>query len=160
MGFTLPIRLGMARVITTKNRCPACGGRFPTSKAQTPIACPTCRTTPQKYYLILYYQGSHKIHGNRIGRALYCCEQATRLLDTIRAEIDTGRFDPDFYLTESNRSFGSFWEKFLVDYSPGTSTWDKLNAIGQHHFSILFPLDILFYFRHRFAAGCAGGWPR
>ena len=83
----------MKGAVGTKERCPKCEGNF----EGKPLSCPTCKTTPQKYYVDLYWNGKIKLYSDKTGQALDSYARADRLLNYIRTEIDEGTFDPKNY---------------------------------------------------------------
>jgi integrase len=127
----------MSGTIFTRQKCPACGGKFPTSKGDFPIICVTCKTQPTKYLINIYHKGKvHTIYRDRNGQPLRAWVNATQLMSHIRSEIGTRKFfDPEIYKKQSSTSFKVFWDNFLGDYDgeEQLSTRDKLKTIGQHH---------------------------
>src|SRR3990172_3086512 len=93
----------MAGRIRTKEKCPKCSGIFHGS----PLLCPTCLIPPKKYYIDIYYKKQIKLYSTRDGYPLDSWLRATRLLETIRGEIDRKVFDPNDYLPEK-KTFFSF----------------------------------------------------
>lgn len=84
----------MAGRIRTKQECRKCGGKF----TGEPLGCPSCLTIPTRYFLDVPWKGERlKIYSGKDGHPLAHWEGAQRLLEAIRHEIDTGRFDPKEY---------------------------------------------------------------
>lgn len=124
----------MAGVIWTYQRCPACGGKFPTSKGGFPIICATCKTQPTKFIIKVYWQGKgHDIARDREGRTVHHWNHAVNLLGNIRSEIQARTFDPELYKKQAKTRFKRFWGRFQNKYKGSPSTWAKLDAIGRHH---------------------------
>jgi integrase len=84
----------MAGKIRTKQKCPKCGGKF----AGEPLRCHTCLTIPTRYFLDVPWKGERlKIYTGKDSHPLAHWEGAQRLLESIRHEVDTGKFDPKEY---------------------------------------------------------------
>jgi len=123
----------MAGTIRTSQRCPKCGGKYPSSKGDFPILCFDCKTQPTKFHVDLYWQGQDvKIYRDREGKTIHHFAHARIVLDGIRAEIKT--FDPEIYKKQSSTSFEAFWKRFLRKYKDKSGTYAKLETIGRLHF--------------------------
>lgn len=83
----------MTGAVRTKEKCPKCGGKF----QGEPLACPTCLTTPRRYFVDFYWKGRIKLYLGRNGRALDSWGRASRLLNAMRHEVDQDKFDPKDY---------------------------------------------------------------
>ena len=119
--------------IFTYQRCPKCKGKYPSSKGQTPIQCPTCLTQPTKFFINLWWKGrSHSIYFDREGRGLHHFEHAAALLGEIRVQIRRGTFDPEAYKKNSKSSFKAFYQRFVEGYKDRPGTYDKLKAVGRY----------------------------
>lgn len=93
--------LCMKGCIRTKEKCPRCGGKF----GGTPLHCPTCLTTPQKYCIDIYEKVRLRIYSDKQGHPLDSYEKANRVLTTIRYEIDQHIFDYTKYRKEDLKNF-------------------------------------------------------
>jgi len=91
----------MAGTIRTKQKCPKCGGKF----AGEPLHCHVCLTIPTRYFLDVPWKGERlKIYTGKDDHPLAHWEGAQRLLESIRHEIDTGKFDPKEYQARELKS--------------------------------------------------------
>jgi len=102
----------MAGRVRSKQACPRCGGKF---KGE-PLGCPSCLTIPTRYFLDVPWKGERlKIYTGKDGHPLAHWEGAQRLLEAIRHEIDTGRFDPREYQTRELKSlrFDNYAQEWL-----------------------------------------------
>jgi integrase len=91
----------MAGTIRTKQKCPKCGGKF----SGEPLCCHTCLTIPTRYFLDVPWKGERlKIYSGKDGHPLAHWEGAQRLLEAIRHEVDTGKFDPKEYQARELKS--------------------------------------------------------
>jgi integrase len=96
----------------------------------------------ERPFLIVWWRGrSYKLYRDKQGRKFYSKERAEKLLRAIQVEIDNKTFDPTDYTTQA-QTFERFWQTFMAEYQPRTSTRDKLNAIYKHHFSPLADKNI------------------
>jgi len=93
----------MVGAIRTKEKCPKCGGKF----TGRPLRCPSCLTTPKKYFVDFSWpgQGRIKLYTDQHGYPLDSWERANRLLTAIRYEIDQGKFDPKEYIKKEQKAF-------------------------------------------------------
>ena len=88
--------------IRTKEHCPKCSGKF---KGE-PLSCSDCLTHPQKYYLDLFHKGKrYRIFADRQGRTLTSWPAASRVLESIRYELDNNTFDPTKYVAADLKRF-------------------------------------------------------
>jgi hypothetical protein len=102
MGSPPDYNLCMVGMIRTKERCPECKGNF----EGEPLRCPSCKITPTRYFIDLWWKKRHKLYSDQDGYALASWEQANRFLTHIRYEIDREQkskgkfhFDPRNYVT-------------------------------------------------------------
>ena len=97
------MNLCMVGAVRTKEKCPRCGGKF----AGEPLRCPSCLTTPRRYFVDFSWpgQGRIKLYTDQQGYPLDSWERANRLLTAIRYEIDQGKFDPEEYIKKEIQSF-------------------------------------------------------
>ncbi len=93
--------LSMAGKIRTKEKCPKCNGNFKGS----PLRCSTCLTTPEKCFIDIFWKKRIKIYSTRDGIPLDSWARASRLLESIRGEIDRKVFDPEDYLPDRKTRF-------------------------------------------------------
>ena len=106
------IDLCMAGAIRTKQVCPKCKGKF----QGEPLHCPTCLTIPTRYFLDVPWKGERlKIYSGKDDHPLAHWEGAQRLLEAIRHEIDTGKFDPKDYQARELKSlrFDNYAQEWL-----------------------------------------------
>lgn len=94
--------LCMVGTIRTKEKCPVCKGMF----QGEPLRCLSCKTTPTRYFIDLYWKKRCKLYSDQDGFPLSSWEQASRFLTHIRYEIDREiksggkyRFDPRNYIS-------------------------------------------------------------
>ncbi|MBW2094187.1 MAG: tyrosine-type recombinase/integrase [Deltaproteobacteria bacterium] len=128
----------MSGIIWTYQKCPGCGGRFPSSKGGFPIICAACKTQPTKFQIKIPWQKQRiTISRDRDGRTLHDFNHANNLLGQIRSEIQAGIFDPEIYKRQSATAFRAFWLKFQETYRHSPSTYAKVTAIGKHHLGSL-----------------------
>lgn len=128
----------MKGAILTKQSCPKCGAKFPSSKGGFPIICKNgCQTQPTKYYIKYYWKGKdHSAYMDRMGQPINDYGKAVAVLSAIRTGMDEhqqnkGFFDPEIYQKQSKTAFKAFWDQFVNKYTD--STKDKISAIGRHH---------------------------
>lgn len=93
----------MAGKIRTKEKCPKCAGQF----VGNPLTCPVCLTHPRKYYIDLHYKGHGRlrIFADRQNHPLDSWARASRVLESIRYEIDNHVFDPGKYVKADLTNF-------------------------------------------------------
>ena len=127
----------MSGTIRTYQKCPGCGGRFPSSKGGFPIICERCKTQPTKYFINVWWDGRPEfVYYDSDGRTMHDWGHAVALLGEIRSRMVShkngkGYFNPDTYKRSSSTSFNKFWERFLAGYKGPTR--DKISTIGRHH---------------------------
>ena len=99
----LDYNLCMAGKIRAKGRCPKCSGKF----QGDPLLCPSCLIPPKKYYVDLHHKGYGRlrIFVDRQGHPLDSYHRATRVLESIRYEIDQHSFDPTRYVAVDLKNF-------------------------------------------------------
>jgi len=94
--------------IRTKEKCKRCGRKF--KERRDGLFCPRCGTVPKRYFVDLTFRGERvRIYSDKNGQVLSSWEQASRLAEHIRYEIDHGIFDPELYRAEDIK-------RFRVDY--------------------------------------------
>ena len=108
---------GRGRVkIRTKERCPKCRRAF----QETPLGliCLKCLTTPKRFFVDFSWNGKRiRIYSDKQGQPLSSFEQAKRLCEHIRYEIDHHVFDPSLYVAGDLQKFriSSLVEKYLAE---------------------------------------------
>jgi integrase len=124
----------MSGTISTRQKCPGCGGKYPSSKGDFPIICVKCKTQPTKFLINLYWQGIRlTLSRDREGRTIHSWNHAVNLLGNIRSEIQAKTFDPEIYKQQSATAFKTFWTMFQRQYEGQIATHAKLSTIGKHH---------------------------
>ena len=122
--------------VYTKEKCPVCGGKF--QKVGQDLLCPIHQTRPRRVYIQLYASALHKhinIFTDRQGYPFTSCEQAARILNKIRAEIDEKSFDPTRYVAEKlkplrfNNWSESWLQKKEIEAEKGLKSPSYLKAI-------------------------------
>lgn len=81
-----------------------------------PLKCPSCWTAPHRYYLDLHWKGERlRIFSDSDGFALDSWERSERLLNSIRHQIDSGKFDPREYVSREikNLRFDNYVQAWL-----------------------------------------------
>jgi integrase len=103
----------MLGAVRTKEKCPKCGGNF----AGEPLQCPSCFTTPRRYFVDFSWpgQGRIKLYSDQQGYPLDSWKRSNRLLNAIRYEIDQGKFDPKEYVKKEFRTllFKNYVQEWL-----------------------------------------------
>jgi integrase len=133
----------MAGKIRTREKCPQCGKAFKLIE-ETDIYCPSCNTRPKTFFIFLYWKGDKfRISRDRDGQMLDSHRRAHRLLENIRADIDTHKFNPRNYLTsELAKLRGShLLSRWITNKEhSGVSGWHlyKLNQYMQKYFQPFF----------------------
>jgi len=128
----------MSGIIWTYQRCPRCGGRYPTSRGGYPIVCDKCKTQPTKFIIKIPFQKRRlAISHDRDGRTVHDFNRANNLLGQIRSEIQTGIFDPEIYKQQSATKLDRFWGYFESKYEKSPGTYAKLSTIREHHLGCL-----------------------
>ncbi|MCB2168864.1 MAG: tyrosine-type recombinase/integrase [Deltaproteobacteria bacterium] len=96
--------------IRTEQKCPKCKKAFkkktlPGTTA-TFLICPACMTSPSRLFIDLYWKGErYRVWKDKRGNLLSSNEQANRLLEAIRREIDDHKFDPSHYFQKKAKPF-------------------------------------------------------
>ena len=95
--------LSMAGAVRAKGKCPKCAGKF----CGDPLRCPDCLIPPRKYYIDLHHKGHGRlrIFCDRQGHSLDSWQRATRVIESIRYEIDNYNFDPSRYVSADIKNF-------------------------------------------------------
>ena len=133
----------MAGVIRTYQKCPKCKKSFPSSKGGSPIICSACLTQPNKFYIKLPWGGeSHSLYCDRQGKPMRDFHHAVGVLGEIRAQLDRKNFDPNVYKKQSKTGFLAFWDRFLEGYEDRRGSYDKIRAIGKHHLTCFYELQM------------------
>jgi len=140
----------MVGAVRTKEKCPRCGGKF----AGKPLRCPSCLTTPRRYFVDFSWpgQGRIKLYTDQQGYPLDSWERAQRLLNGIRYEVDQGKFDPREYVKREVRAlrFENYvkgWlERLEARHRRGEVSWGYLQfakgAVGKYMIPLLGKKDI------------------
>jgi hypothetical protein len=102
--------------IYTKEKCPVCQERF--KRIGEDLLCATHQTRPRKLFVQLYSKeisGCINLYTDSRGYPFTSHEQASRILNKIRAEIDAGTFDPSRYISQHLKplKFKNWAEKWL-----------------------------------------------
>jgi integrase len=87
--------------VYTKEKCPICRGRFERTGAG--LICPTHQTKPGRYFVQIYDRSIQKrinLYTDSQGHPFLAYELADRILTKIRAEKDSGTFDPSRYVSQ------------------------------------------------------------
>ena len=150
----------MKGTIRAKGRCPVCQGPFEQVKRLGYI-CPTCKTTPKRFYIDLSYKGQRiRIFSDKQGQALDTYQRAVNLLSHINYEIKNYTFDPTRYI---KAELEKFWITNLLDrflnykldsIAPSyQKDYKRLVAIAEDHFNTrdirdIRKLDIINYKNH------------
>jgi integrase len=96
---------GTIRPTSRHRSCPACGKRFE-SIHNLGYICQTCKTTPQRFYIDLWWKGRNCcICSDKTGQPLDSYERARRLQAHIQTEIDNHTFDPSRYVKGEIQKF-------------------------------------------------------
>ena len=93
--------LDMRGGVYTKEKCPVCGGNF--QRDGSGMMCPIHQTKPNRYFVQLYDKTIQKrvnIYTDSQGHPFLVYGQADRILTKIRAEKDSGMFDPSRYVSQ------------------------------------------------------------
>jgi hypothetical protein len=92
--------LCMIGTIRTKEKCLRCGGPFQESRRG--LECRRCRTKPNRYFIDFPWRGQRlKIYTDQRNYPLSDYEQASRLLNVMRDEVDRGAFDQRKYVRQA-----------------------------------------------------------
>lgn len=89
--------LSMKGTISTKEKCPRCEMKFTEISY---LHCPTCLTVPKKFFIDIHAPGGFgriKVYSDKQGHPLDSWQRASRLLESMRYEIDQHTFDPTKY---------------------------------------------------------------
>ncbi len=124
----------MAGIIKTRQVCPGCGDKYPSSKGDSPIICSSCKTQPTKFLIQLYWQKrTITVSHDRDGQTVHHFQKASNLLGSIRTDLQAGIFDPEIYKKQSSTTFKAAWDRFLRDYEGRPGTYAKIEGIGRNH---------------------------
>ena len=98
--------LCMKGKIRTKENCPKCKGNFSFS-VHVGFVCSKCLTTPEKFFVDIYEKGYGRlrIYSDKQGHSLDSYQRSTRVLESIRYEIDQHIFDYSNYVSTDLKSF-------------------------------------------------------
>ncbi|MGA1825909.1 MAG: tyrosine-type recombinase/integrase [bacterium] len=88
--------------IRTNQKCPKCAGKF--ADTGNDLVCPTCLTTPSRYWVDIHWHKRYKIYSDKDGRVLSSYILAHRVLTEIRQAIDRRTFDPHNYVSANIKS--------------------------------------------------------
>jgi integrase len=102
----------MVGKVRSKQKCPKCGGKF----LGEPLRCQTCLTIPTRFFLDVPWKGERlKIYTGKDGHPLAHWEGAQRLLEAIRHEVDSDKFDPKEYQARELKSlrFDNYAQEWL-----------------------------------------------
>lgn len=122
--------------VYSKEKCPVCGGNF--KRIENDLLCPDHQTRPRRVYIQLYASAFHKhinIFTDRQGYPFTSYEQAARILNKIRAEIDEKTFDPTRYVAEKLKPlrFSNWSESWLqkkeIEAEKGLKSPSYLKAV-------------------------------
>jgi hypothetical protein len=136
----------MTGIIRTYQKCPKCGGKFPSSKGGFPIICKPCMTQPTKYFISYFWnQKREKAYYDRSGRTLNDWGHASATLGELRTRIadhksSKGFFTPGDYKNQTSETFVASWKIFEKQYSGATK--EKIDSINRNHFSVLHDLHM------------------
>ena len=131
----------MVGAVRTKEKCPRCGGKFDGE----PLRCPTCLTTPRRYFVDFSWpgQGRIKLYTDQQGYPLDSWERAARLLNAIRYEVDQGKFDLRNYISKEVRGLRfenyvrSWLERLEARHGRSEVSWGYLqfaNGVAKKYF--------------------------
>lgn len=87
----------MKGAIRAKGQCPVCQGNF-TEVKKLGFICPTDKTTPQRFFIDLFYKSQRiKLYSDKQGQVLDSYQRASTLLAHINYELKHHTFDPTNY---------------------------------------------------------------
>lgn len=133
--------LSMKGSIRTKEVCPRCRGKF----SGSPLSCPVCLTHPERFFIDLYHKGYGriKVYSDKQGHPLDSHLRASRILETIRYEMDSHTFDPLKYVAADLKKFWAttLLDKFLSKKLPMIApsyqkNYETMNGIAKSFFGI------------------------
>ncbi len=105
----------MKGAIRAKGHCPVCQGSF-TEVKKLGFICPSDKTTPQRFFIDLFYRGQRiKLYSDKQGQVLDSYQRALNLLAHINVEIKNHSFDPSHYIKQEREKFYvvNLLDKFL-----------------------------------------------
>lgn len=108
---TYATSLCMKGTIRTLEKCRSCGQPF--GLTGRGLECRRCKTFPRRYFIDFWWQGQRlKVYTGKDGHALDSWARATRLLESMRAQVDAGTFHPKDWLIKP-MSFQVYLEEWL-----------------------------------------------
>jgi len=120
--------------IRAKGSCQKCDGSFELVNQRLGFICPICKTTPNKFYLDLFYKGTrYRLFADKQGQPLDAYRRALNLLSNINGELDEHTFDPTKYIRAELEKFYAvnLLERFYK-YKLPTTAPSYVNAIKKH----------------------------
>lgn len=93
--------LSMEGKVRAKETCSKCRGNFADSGKA--LVCQACLTTPERFYIDIYWDRQYKKYSDKNSRILSSNELAHPVLTQIRKGIDHKIFDPKDYQTKNYR---------------------------------------------------------
>lgn len=136
---------GVIRPISRQRKCPNC------QKALKHIQklgylCPQCKTTPNRFYIDLHWNGSRPgIYNDRQGQPLDTYQRSLNLLARIQNEIDNHSFDPSRYVKKDLSNY--LCEKLINEWfndktdqaEKGQLSWSYLGPLKGHLKNYILP---------------------
>lgn len=145
--------------IRTKEKCPQCLAQFK-HISRIGFICPSCKTTPKRFYIDLYRGQRIKIYSDKYGQALDSYQRALRLTMHINYEIKHHAFDPSKYIKAEMELFYAcnlldrFLEYKLKSIAPSyVKDYRRIVSIAKDYFKTadirdIKKLDLINYKEH------------
>ena len=128
--------------LATKQKCPACGGRFIQGVVLRGkliigvegLVCSKCHKEPTKIYIRLKWRGkAYELRMDKSGNSFSTVPHAYRTLEILRADIDEKRFTPKAYQQIRRHSYENFFKVWVKKYEESPATHRKLQSIHVNH---------------------------
>jgi len=104
-ALNLNKNLAMNGKVRTRERCPKCNQKYRIIE-EIDIICDKCGTRPKTFFIFLYWhRKKYRISRNRDGCIFTSYQEAHRLLEKMRADIDSHIFYINDYLSEKIEQF-------------------------------------------------------
>ncbi len=141
---TIPLKIlleggdPMKGEIRCKGKCPKCGKNF-NHILKLGYVCPSCKITPQRFYIDLWWQGERiRIYSDKLGHPLDTYQRAFSLMSHIQYEIKHHTFNPTKYKASDVRKFlfekqiSQFLKEKKIEEEKGNISPSYINSLKNY----------------------------